>query len=99
MSCAKVGRSVAGRLSTQKKPWSSRKRRAWVFPAPDRPVMITNRAAEFIWASGPEQAHAFHDAPIEDFGGMHAELAQAVIQRRDFGDDGDVAAGSDGDAH
>ncbi len=39
---AKVGMSVVGRLSTQKKPMSSKHLIAWLFPAPLSPVMMTN---------------------------------------------------------
>src|SRR5438093_10736251 len=38
---AKVGISVVGRLSTQKKPMSSKHLIAWLLPAPLRPVMTT----------------------------------------------------------
>jgi len=34
-----VGRRGGGRLSTQKYPKSSRARIAWLFPAPERPLI------------------------------------------------------------
>src|SRR5687768_18275158 len=42
-SSAIIGMSVVGRLSTQKYPRSSSARTAWVLPAPERPVRMTNR--------------------------------------------------------
>src|SRR3972149_3069069 len=44
-SRAKVGINVVGRLSMQKNPMSSRHLIAWLLPAPDIPVMITNSVA------------------------------------------------------
>ena len=41
-SSANLGMRGAGRLSTQKKSMSSIKEAALLFPAPDRPEMITN---------------------------------------------------------
>jgi hypothetical protein len=41
-SWANLGIKEGGRLSTQKKSMSSRARKAVVFPAPDKPAIITN---------------------------------------------------------
>src|SRR3989338_4067106 len=68
---AKRGRKGAGRLSTQKKPKSSRHLMAWLLPAPEMPVTITQRKLSLGLAATEMPPSMAGERP---FGGGHLDV-------------------------
>src|SRR5512135_1367122 len=93
----KVGMSMTGRLSRQKKPSSSRARTAVDFPDPESPVMMTIRILFHLVSQGP-YLHARQELFVELPGRMVPHPLEQEVAGRYLDDGGEVASLTHGDA-